>query len=443
MRRWSHAHALACWLVASAGCSTHIAQTTGKPQASSASDGGAAAACGALATRIRITTFDARSMVIANDEFHPVVIAPRRLGSLVAWRASADNAIRVAALDLNDRPTGSPFLQFSGAEVHSLIAPDDSGGVLAVVADDPDIYNSQYCISAATPNNAAHCQKMELVRFDGSGQVAWRSTLTKSAPIETDGALFIWSGYEHTARILWNGTYYGVYFRSAQSTARAGSTSEVDVRPGDTLRFVDQDGSMLARAGWDFGCVNSWSVRLAYDGHFFAACHGNPTPKSLHVAVLDPVPNPMPKTLNMLDGTDPYRRALGGLVPLSSGVWLDYISNESGNLRLRLARLTDSANVSQDQLIPGVRRIDGNYPFRPYMAAYGAGQLLLGYKAGNALQLAIADAATGAVLEGPVTTSAPIDQFQDFVSVPNGDVIWAFSSGNSSQIQVVRVLACR
>ncbi|MFI5307681.1 MAG: hypothetical protein ACHQ53_10035 [Polyangiales bacterium] len=443
MMRMTVAHVSLCWLaVWACACGTRIAETTEKPSGHAANDGGSTA-CGALATRIHVTSFDAGSMVLANDEYHPVVIAPRRVGSLVAWRASADNAIRVASLDASDHPTTRSFLELSGAEVHALVAPDDSGGVLAIVSDDPNIYSSQYCISAATPNNAGHCQKLELVRFDDAGQIRWRSTLTGSLPVDTAGALFVWSPFQHTTRVVWNGTWYGVYFRSATSTPMVGNASEIEMHTGDTLRFVDEGGNPLAKGGWDFGCTNSWSVRLAYDGHFLAGCHSDPAPNALRLAVLDPVPSPALATVSLLEGSDPYRRALGGVVPSASGFWLDYIADENGTLTLRLARVTDTATISQDQGIDTAQNLDARYPFRPYLAAYGAGRLLLGYKSGGVLHVALADAATGALIEGPIATSAPIDQFQDFVSDPNGDVVWAYSSGNSSEIQVVRVAACR
>ena len=35
-----------------------------------------------------------------------------------------------------------------------------------------------------------------------------------------------------------------------------------------------------------------------------------------------------------------------------------------------------------------------------------------------------------------------IDGFIDFASAPNGDVVWTYSSGRSSTIDVIRVLAC-
>jgi hypothetical protein len=54
----------------------------------------------------------------------------------------------------------------------------------------------------------------------------------------------------------------------------------------------------------------------------------------------------------------------------------------------------------------------------------------------------VADAATGAVLEGPVNTALPIDSFQDMTTAPNGDVVWAHSNGGGV-VSVNRVAACK
>jgi hypothetical protein len=465
------------------GCGTEIAQTTAEPRKVRARDAGrtdagradagsadagrvdagrtgvgradAGASCGTLESRVRVTSFDAPSAVMANDEWHPVVIAPRRAGgvsgSFVAWRAAADNTVLLAKLDERDHLVDRSFLSFAGSEVHSVLAPDDVGGAIVLVADDSDIYSNSYCISTAKPNNPGHCQKLDLLRFDDAGGTTWRTTLTDKTPVDSNGAIFIWSGFEHTARVVWNGTWYGVYFRSAGSFARGGSTSAIDMFPGDTLRFVDQSGTLSNSGGWDFGssggsvgCVNSWSVRLAFDGRFLAACHGNPTPNAMRLAIVEPMTSGALNTSELLSSSDPYRRALGGLVPSAGGFWLNYISSDNNTLRLHLTWISNAASGSRERAIDGAKNLGTSYPFRPYMAAYGAGQLLLGYKTQDgALQLALADAATGALIEGPVPAGASIDQFQDFVSDPNGDVIWAYNPGNAAQIQIVRVTACR
>jgi hypothetical protein len=154
-------------------------------------------------------------------------------------------------------------------------------------------------------------------------------------------------------------------------------------------------------------------------------------------------PTSGPNDFQWLANTEPTRRALGGLVPGADGFWLNYVDDESGTLALRLARLTGgAASFSTNVPVGSATGIDASYPFRPYMAAYGKNRLLMGWKSGGRLVLAVADAATGAVVEGPVTTTLNIDQFQDFTTAPNGDVLWAYTAGGRA-VTVNRVAACR
>lgn len=66
----------------------------------------------------------------------------------------------------------------------------------------------------------------------------------------------------------------------------------------------------------------------------------------------------------------------------------------------------------------------------------------MGWKSGGKLVLAVADAATGKMLEGPVKTALSIDAFQEMVTTASGDVVWAHSDGGGT-IAVNRVAACQ
>lgn len=358
---------------------------------------------------------------------------------MLAWTDSSAKTIRLATLDGSDKLATS-WPDLSGLEVHAALATGNTLA-LAVMADDPDIYSAKYCKGASTPNNNV-CGKMDLVRLDANGNTLTRTTLTKKGNVDSVGAQFIW-WYGHTARLATDGSRIGVYYRSAMSTERPNVAGEVDIHAGDSFKFVDAATGSLLSGGWDWGCSHSWSVRLAYNGtRWGAACHGDAYPNAMRLARLAS-PTAAVSTLPWLDGSDPAQRALGGLVPATGGFWMSYIQSTGGSLNLQLARLPDTGSSFTQQLaITQATGLDTGYPFRPYLAAYGSNKLLLGWKSGGKLNLAVADASTGAVLEGPLTTNLAIDNFQEMSTTPAGDVVWAYSRGGS-RIDVNRVAACR
>jgi hypothetical protein len=368
------------------------------------------------------------------------VIAPRSDGGAwLAWTDKSGPSIKMAVLTSSDT-LGGVLPGVAGLEVHAML-PTTGGAALAVMANDPDIYSAKYCQSGATPGNAV-CGKMDLVRLDAGGNTLSRTTLTKKGNVDSVGAQFIW-WYGHTARLATDGSAIGVYYRSAMSTQRPGVAGEVDIHAGDTLKFVDAATGSLLGGGWDWGCSHSWSVRLAHNGTQWAAgCHGDAYPNAMQLARLSSR-TATPSSLQWLGGSDPTQRALGGLVPVSGGHWINYVESVNGTLTLKLAKVPESGDTWPAAIpIAAATGIDSSYPFRPYMAAYGTGKLLLGWKSAGKLVLAVADAGSGAVLEGPVTTTLPIDQFQDMATTPSGDVVWAYSAGGAA-LRVQRVAACR
>ncbi|MBN2801905.1 MAG: hypothetical protein JXR91_02305 [Deltaproteobacteria bacterium] len=396
--------------------------------------GGTATGCEALGERIRISSVTLDSPAVGSDEYHPLVISPfGDNSSLISWKDQVQDKIHVATLDSDDS-NPKTILSINGQEVHAIAGHKD-GGAIAFMDDDPDIYSPKYCKSDATPDNA-RCGKLDLLRFDDKGKTLFRTTLTEKKNVDSEGALFIW-WYQHTARIVWSGEVYGVYFRTAGSSPRPNVEGEIDIHAGDTLRFIDPLGNRV-EDGWDWGCSHSWSVRLAYNGNFAAACHGDAYPNALRVKILDGGDNP---AVLLHDGTPPDKRALGGLVADEGGFWLSYLQTTDETLELHLARITDSGEMERDDIIKEAVNIDAEYIFRPYLSRFGD-DLLIGWKSNEKLNLAVANNTNGAIIEGPITTEAPIDQFVDMVAYPNGDAAWANSEGGS-KITVTRVLSCQ
>jgi hypothetical protein len=258
-----------------------------------------------------------------------------------------------------------------------------------------------------------------------------QATLTDKVNVANDDASFIY-WFEHTARLVFAEDTYGVYFRSARNHPQAVN----ELVSTDSLRFISSTGERLER-GWTFGCFYSWSVRLAYNGFWAAACHADMSPNAHRIVALD---DEGQRELTFVDGTGATDRALGGLVPSAEGFWLSYLRRGTDDLSLHLARVTAEPQLSDDHIIEEARYLDSDYVFRTYLARYGD-DLLLGWKSDERLVLAVAEMQTGAILEGPTVTEAPIDNFVEFVSFPGGDVGWAHASSRGD-VSVTRVGAC-
>lgn len=395
------------------------------------------AACPALEDRLRVTGTDLGAPIRADDEYFPLPLAPRpEGGSLVAWREQAGPRVRVGRFDEADALVGTP-LSFAAEEVHALVAHED-GGALVTVAEDPDIYSPKYCRGAATPDKAL-CGKLDLLRFDAKGAERWRRTMTKKLNVDRDGAHFVW-WYQHTARLVWSGEHYGLYWRTAESSPRPGVPGEIDIHAADLLRFVDGEGRPVDKGGVR-ACSHSWAVRLAFGEVFASVCHGDAYPNAFHL-LTHGLDRPRGES-NLLSGLDPAKRALGGLVPRSGGFWLLYMAQPGAAMELRLAAVDLAGKVTRDEKLAFASGLSTAYPFRPYLATYGEGRLLAGWHKAGALQLAVLDGGTGALLEGPVAAEgAQIDLWSEFVGFPNGDVGWAWSPGGSKRLELVRVAGC-
>ncbi|MCC7020385.1 MAG: hypothetical protein IT332_11545 [Ardenticatenales bacterium] len=401
-----------------------------------------------LPERVGITRSPIDNPLRASDEYFPLPVAPRADGgALVAWREQRSATVRVGTFSAATGGFVPPALSFPAEEVHALVAHDDGGGALAVVDGDPDIYSPKYCRGASTPDKAL-CGKMDVWRFDAAGETVWRRTVTGKTNVDRDGAEFVW-WYQHTARLVWTGDAYGLYYRNASSSPRPGVAGEIDIHAADAFRVLSPEGGLLTHA-WRWGCSHSWAVRLAFNGAFGTACHGDGFPNAFHVVVADRTAQLGEATLQA--NVDPTKRALGGLVADGDGFWLLYQapdggttggSSGAGTMRLHLARIDNAGRIAADDVLAAATNLPTQYPFRPYLAAYGGDRLLAGWHSGGQLQLAVMDGRTGDLVEGPAGVDAQIDAWNDFVAFPNGNVGWAYAADRASTIDFVRVGGCR
>lgn len=405
---------------------------------SNTSSGNSPTTCSAPAVKTSTPSLPGTPM--SSDEYTPVVVAAYGAkDSLIAWKENGARRIQVGKLDSDDK-TFTKMYESVGDEVHAIVGNTNGGAILAMV-NDPDIYSSKYCYSARTPDKAI-CGRFELQRFNASGTALFTSTLTDKKNVDSNGALFVW-WYGHTARLGYDAAdnRYLAYFRSAGSYDRPNVAGEVDIHAGDTLRLIDGATGKRLPGGWDWGCSHSWSVRLALSGkRWNAMCHGDAYPNAMSSKQLDANASVV-NTFEWLSNSDATRRALGGVVAVSDGFWVDYVGDSGGNLRLHLAKFDLNGKLVSDSIISSATNLDSTYPFRPYMAKRG-NDLLLGWKSGGKLTLATASLSTGQVTYAPVTTSSRIDNYSEFVSMNNGDVIWANVATNNV-VTVSRVQACQ
>jgi hypothetical protein len=379
---------------------------------------------------VRTTELVLPAAATPSTEYYPVTVTPRSDStSLLAYRQSGELNLAVLELDDSDEVVDTVF-EVAGQEAHALMAHED-GGVLVYVREDPDIFSSEVC------SQAARCNSLELARFDNDGAITMTATLTDKLPVAQEGALFIW-WYQHTARIAFANDTYGVYFRSAQTLPLPEGLTP---RPGDTLRFVDTSGNRLEQ-GWGFGCVPSWSVRILHNQVWAAVCHGE-SPNAHRLVILDGAEQ---RELRLLEGVPAAYRALGGLSAHGNDFFLSYLLRNGSSFELRLALINTEPAVVDEYLIDEATELlwEEGYTFRTFHAPLGS-DLLLGWfqgtKQDSQLLLARVDPDTGELLEGPISTDAPIDHFVEFTPYPNGDIAWAYADPEGA-ISVTRVLGC-
>jgi hypothetical protein len=416
-----------------------VGVTGGAAGATGGGTGVTGGSCAPLASRVRATSFDLAAPMRSNDEYYPTPLAPLPGGGArLGWRAKDAKKIHVTNLDDGDRPTGE-LATWDGDEVHALLSLAN-GGAMIVVSNDPDIYSPKYCLSAATPDKAM-CAKVDLVRFDAAGGTVFTTTLTNKKNVDSDGASFVW-WYQHTARLAFANNTFAAYFRVAGSSPRPNVTGEIDIHAGDALKFVGASGQVSA-GGWDWGCSHSWSVRLAYDGHWGAACHGDAYPNALRVAVLDQ--QATRGTALLHNNVDATKRALGGLVPApGGGFWLSHIAPSAADatrLELHLVKVDDSGYAGSDQIIAAATTLDSAYPFRTWLAAYGTSHMLIAWRSTKPY-VAVVDSTSGTLVDGPVAIDTDIDIFQEIVTYANGDAAWVYAPDAGTRVNVVRVAAC-
>lgn len=370
--------------------------------------------CGPLGTRLRVRTVDVSPEIVkvsANRgrTAFPVYHAPRLDGgALVGW-ADAAGLVHVTTVDSDDR-RAAPDMTVAGDEIRGLVAHDDGGAALLVVKG----------------------TVLSLVRFDATGGQLFKKDLIGLQSQTVTGSKWV-DDWGHEARLLWAAGEYSVYSGHTQYFGAQGK------HQGDLRWHFDADGNRLEGRdkGWDWGCSHSLDLRLAHNGLRFGP-----------VCLTDAYPEPPGIYFNHNevrirrepsgDGRGNSDARLGGWVPLEDGFLLNFASPEGrpstdvglvklfadGQLGV-LHWLTDTPGITEDA---------------PHLARYGRDEFLASWMATGDHLLAVVDE-DGLVKEGPTRIEAAVGARDDFQTMPDGDVAWAYGD-NGSNLSLVRVDAC-
>lgn len=422
---------------------------------------------GACTPTVRISPVDVGAAIVANElvvALMPLVISPIPSGgSRLAWM-DGSSTVHVAQLDGNDQLMGTP-LALPAHDFGDLYA-DDAGGVLLVTRDAMGAGNNNCgTLSNLCGSNLptmADCYDMYMVRFDGSTET-WAAKLTDSSlslpPYSTGptgaGSVFIWSPYEHHARIAFDGSRYAGYFAVARSDTapctNGGGTNGVGINiyQGDRMRVVGADGSIQS-GGFDWGCSISAYERVIWDPsarRFVAICK-NDSSKRIALA---------PSTL--IYGVDPTYANVGNVVSSAGGYWLatsntrpGQPSSGDGFADIHLVRFSSAGVYDKDLVIA----TDPTLNVRaPHLAQYGPNRLLAVWETSTStgdfaasdrnrkLYVQAFNASTGSADGSPVSVAGVIgNRFQDFRGFPDGSVAYAAPGSSSTTVKIVRVLPC-
>ena len=202
---------------------------------------------------------------------------------------------------------------------------------------------------------------------------------------------------------------------------------------GDTLRFYDASGASMG-GGWGWGCSHSMEVRISHNGtRVGPVCLSDCFPeKGVHFShreqqlYTDPAAN----------CSGGYTTQLGASIPMADGFWVLFAANDNrGSQDVALVKITNAG--AMDGALNWLTA-DDVADASPNAAAYGDGQLLVGWSAGGSDTYALVDATTGTAIGSPQAASAgELTSASDFFTFASGQVGWAFASGGNVNLALV------
>ncbi len=430
------------------------------------------AACALGHERVRLTEVELGAEVDANEDeatLRPLVLAPSPDGgSRLAWMGK-DGKLHVTTLDASDAPSGST-VELEARDFSDIIA-DENGGVALLTraangAGDKRCGTlTNLCGNVDSLPEQYECWDMYMVRFDARGEV-WATQLTESSaeappyltsPTAEGSLVYIWQAYAHHGRLATDGSRYAGYYGAAISVSQEcvqSDTSQargVNIHQGDRMDVVTAGGERLTGEGeFGWGCSHSGYERLAWDSRAVRWISVCKTDNQNRLAIAPNYATITPVDLAANNISDVVLHPLNGYWLASSD------AQTSGDGLADVALLHFGADGDQVTLhdTVAVATDAARNERAPYLAAYGADGLLVGWESSPAggdlrpndaertFHLQVRDATTGAAVGDALSVDIVGNRYQSFRSFPDGSVGFPISGATATSVRILRVLPC-
>lgn len=368
--------------------------------------------CAELARRVQVSEISVAPETVAvrqgrggSASSRPIILSPLPDGGAkVAWTDAGDG-IHITPLDVEGGRLGADLLA-GKAEVRGFVAHDDGAALLRGEPDD-----------------------MWFVRYDNAGEKVFEKQLVGTKPQNVIGSKWI-DGWGHEGRLVWSGSQYGAYFGHTQLFG-----ANNDKHQGDLFWIFDDKGAKQS-GGWDWGCSHSLDLRMAHNGtRFGPVCLSDCYPgKGIyynHRSEIRKEPSG--------DCSGGSTARLGGLVPVSDGFVLTFISREGrASADVGLVHITSEGDPSAVVWLTDTPEVDES---SAHLARYGRGFLAGWVSASDRSTLVVLDAGYRRV-EGPVSIPVAFGERDDWMNFANGDAGWAYAWEDMAKLKIVRVAYC-
>jgi hypothetical protein len=334
--------------------------------------------------------------------------APTPAGGLaIAWTTTT-NSLHLTRLDSSGNVIGPDFV-LNAKAAHGLVAT--STGYALLVQRDPDVIafvildlNGNVVVDKMLDGNVDHT-------VVGSEWYAY-------------GGVSAWLG--EGGRVVWDPSTktYAVYFPVQRHWPDGISHF------GDTLRHLTETGDQVVNWGW--GCSHSLDIRMTVSGSTLepvclSDCYAQKAILLSDATVLSSEPS------GNCAGSS--AATLGGLVPVSDGFWLSYVSPEGRTSKdVALKHVSTSGTAGSVIWLTNTTGDETS----PHLGVIGSDLLAL-WQDSTGTRMQLLDA-TGTAVGSTRTIGVTLGAFDDLFSFSNGDAGWVRANG--SGLSIGRIHLC-